>query len=73
LAHLVLSHHRQRATTAIVVHAPKAPTRTVPLTRAAHFINLHRVAPTPIAPLPVITPLRMLPSRVRQRGAWVFA
>lgn len=86
LAHLVLSHTRQRATTGIVTHPLNAATKIVPLTLPSHFMNLHAIAPTPIAPSPRILPVlrvrpgaflpatRTLPPRsLRIRGAWVFA
>jgi hypothetical protein len=48
LAHIVISHIHNRATTAIVVHQPNKPTTIHPLTTAAHFQALHLMAPTPL-------------------------
>lgn len=86
LAHLVLSHTRQRATTGVVTHPLNKPTKIVPLTLPSHFMNLHAIAPTPIAPSPHVAPVirarpgvflppaGVLPARtLRIRGAWVFA
>jgi hypothetical protein len=75
LAHLILSHKRQRATTGIVSHPKGKPTKIVPMTKAAHFHALAKIAPTKIALVPLAPhpPSPRPPSRMKSHGAWVLA